>query len=119
MGVGMTALTWQIERLDVDEHHARLARDLFPDQDPIGRRLKFGDANSTSPWETIVGVVGQDPAAGFVTDVLPAMLLAFASAAMAMTATAVALRRRTRALVRPGVLTQNTRPRRERPRPPT
>lgn len=38
---------------------ARLARDLFPDQDPIGRRLKFGDANSTSPWETIVGVVGQ------------------------------------------------------------
>ena len=38
---------------------ARLARDLFPDQDPLGRRLKFGDANSTSPWETIVGVVGQ------------------------------------------------------------
>lgn len=38
---------------------ARLARDLFPDQDPIGRRLKFGDANSPSPWETIVGVVGQ------------------------------------------------------------
>lgn len=38
---------------------ARLARDLFPDQDPIGRRLKFGDANSTSPWETIVGIVGQ------------------------------------------------------------
>jgi predicted permease len=38
---------------------ARLARDLFPDQDPIGRRLKFGDANSTSPWETIIGVVGQ------------------------------------------------------------
>lgn len=37
---------------------ARLARDLFPDQDPLGRRLKFGDANSTSPWETIVGIVG-------------------------------------------------------------
>ncbi len=38
---------------------ARLARDLFPGADPIGRRLKFGDARSTSPWETIVGVVGQ------------------------------------------------------------
>ena len=38
---------------------ARLARDLFPGEDPIGRRLKFGDARSTSPWETIVGVVGQ------------------------------------------------------------
>jgi predicted permease len=37
---------------------ARLARDLFPDTDPIGKRLKFGDAASTSPWETIVGVVG-------------------------------------------------------------
>src|SRR5688572_26652014 len=37
----------------------RLARDLFPNTDPIGKRLKFGDAASTSPWETIVGVVGQ------------------------------------------------------------
>src|SRR5688572_19505984 len=36
----------------------RLARDLFPNADPIGKRLKFGDAASTSPWETIVGVVG-------------------------------------------------------------
>jgi predicted permease len=36
----------------------RLARDLFPNTDPIGKRLKFGDAASTSPWETIVGVVG-------------------------------------------------------------
>jgi predicted permease len=35
----------------------RLARDLFPGQDPIGKRLKFGDAASTSPWETIVGIV--------------------------------------------------------------
>jgi predicted permease len=36
----------------------RLARDLFPGQDPLGKRLKFGDAASTSPWETIVGIVG-------------------------------------------------------------
>jgi len=36
----------------------RLARDLFPGTDPLGKRLKFGDAASTSPWETIVGVVG-------------------------------------------------------------
>lgn len=38
---------------------ARLADDLFPDENPIGKRLKYGDANSTSPWETIVGVVGR------------------------------------------------------------
>jgi predicted permease len=36
----------------------RLARDLFPGVDPIGKRLKYGDAASPSPWETIVGVVG-------------------------------------------------------------
>lgn len=36
----------------------RLARDLFPGVDPIGKRLKYGDAASTSPWETIVGIVG-------------------------------------------------------------
>lgn len=36
----------------------RLANDLFPGQDPVGRRLKYGDADSESPWETIVGVVG-------------------------------------------------------------
>src|SRR5688572_16004943 len=36
----------------------RFARDFFPNADPIGKRLKFGDAASTSPWETIVGVVG-------------------------------------------------------------
>jgi predicted permease len=37
---------------------ARLARDLFPGENPVGRRLKYGDAASQSPWETIVGVVG-------------------------------------------------------------
>jgi predicted permease len=36
----------------------RMARDLFPGVDPIGKRFKFGDAASTSPWETVVGVVG-------------------------------------------------------------
>ncbi len=36
----------------------RLARDFFPDTDPIGQRLKYGDAASTSPWQTIIGVVG-------------------------------------------------------------
>jgi predicted permease len=36
----------------------RMAHDLFPGIDPLGKRLKFGDAASTSPWETIVGIVG-------------------------------------------------------------
>jgi len=35
-----------------------LAARFGPGQDPIGRRLKFGALNSTNPWLSIVGVVG-------------------------------------------------------------
>lgn len=42
--------------LVIDE---RMAQDLWPGQDPIGKRIKFGDAASESPWETVVGVVGR------------------------------------------------------------
>lgn len=34
------------------------ARRLFPRESPVGRRVKFGGPSSTSPWMTIVGVVG-------------------------------------------------------------
>jgi predicted permease len=40
----------------IDDH---FAQQIFPNEDPIGRRLKFGDAKSQSLWETIVGVVGR------------------------------------------------------------
>jgi putative ABC transport system permease protein len=35
-----------------------LARLHWPGQDPIGKRIKQGDASSTRPWMTVVGVVG-------------------------------------------------------------
>jgi len=35
-----------------------VAKRYWPDQDPIGRHLKFDDPNFKSPWFTIVGVVG-------------------------------------------------------------
>jgi putative ABC transport system permease protein len=33
------------------------ARDAWPDQDPLGRRIRFGGAQSRAPWLTVVGVV--------------------------------------------------------------
>jgi putative ABC transport system permease protein len=42
-----------------------LAQRFFPDQDPIGRRLKQGPGTSKAPWMTIVGVVGNIKSDGF------------------------------------------------------
>jgi predicted permease len=39
----------------VDE---RMARDLWPGQDPIGKRIRSGGLSSTTPWITVIGVVG-------------------------------------------------------------
>jgi putative ABC transport system permease protein len=35
-----------------------MAERYFPGVDPIGKRLQTGDPDPTSPWETIIGVVG-------------------------------------------------------------
>jgi len=39
----------------VDEN---MARTYWPNADPLGKRLKYGGADSTAPWMTVVGVVG-------------------------------------------------------------
>lgn len=36
----------------------RMAQKWWPNESPIGRRIKFGEANATGPWTTVVGVVG-------------------------------------------------------------
>ncbi|HEY7058025.1 MAG TPA: ABC transporter permease [Vicinamibacterales bacterium] len=38
---------------------ARMAGEFWPGQNPIGRRIKNGDAASEAPWITIVGVAGR------------------------------------------------------------
>jgi predicted permease len=35
-----------------------LAKEYWPGQDPLGKRLKWGPPESTDPWLTVVGVVG-------------------------------------------------------------
>jgi predicted permease len=47
---------------------ARMADELWPGVDPVGKRLKFGDAESASPWETVVGVVGRVKQYGLDSD---------------------------------------------------
>ena len=39
----------------IDEN---LARTYWPNNDPVGKRLKRGGANSDAPWLTVIGVVG-------------------------------------------------------------
>jgi predicted permease len=39
----------------------RLARDFYANDNPIGRRIKWGSPQSTDPWTTIVGVVRTVP----------------------------------------------------------
>jgi predicted permease len=39
----------------IDEH---MARTYWPNDDPIGKRLKTGSVDSKDPWLTVVGVVG-------------------------------------------------------------
>src|SRR5262245_33839897 len=45
------------------------AKRFWPGEEPLGRRFKFGDANSNSPWLTIVGVVGDMRRTGFDAEV--------------------------------------------------
>ena len=58
----------------VDE---RMAAELWPNQDPIGRRVRRGgfDASSTAPWMTVVGVVGGVKQDALDTDSRAAMYL--------------------------------------------
>src|SRR5215212_9709909 len=41
------------------------ARRFWPDEDPVGRRVKPGGRGSNAPWVTIVGVVGDIKTEGF------------------------------------------------------
>jgi predicted permease len=43
----------------------KFAEEFFPNEDPLGRQIKFGLPNSQNPWLTIVGIVGNVERADF------------------------------------------------------
>jgi putative ABC transport system permease protein len=54
-----------------------MARRFFPGEDPIGKRLQTGDPNPNSPWETIVGVVGNVKYTGLDAEETPTMYVPY------------------------------------------
>jgi len=55
-----------------------LARAVWPDQDPIGRQIKWGGESSMAPWMTIVGVVGDVKQGTLDTTTIPQAYVPFA-----------------------------------------
>jgi putative ABC transport system permease protein len=53
----------------------QLAEQYFPNEDPIGKRIKRGGPDSRDAWATIVGVVGSIREAGMDTPAGPAFYL--------------------------------------------
>jgi predicted permease len=51
----------------------RMAHTYWPDQDPIGKRIKLGRPGDQAPWVTVVGVVGNVQQVDLIKDARPAM----------------------------------------------
>ncbi|NTV37911.1 MAG: hypothetical protein HGA82_01780 [Anaerolineales bacterium] len=54
---------------------ATLAHRCFATRDPLGHRVKFGRPDSTAPWMTIVGVVGEVKHYGLNQEIRPGFYL--------------------------------------------
>jgi len=54
-----------------------LARTAWPDQDPIGRRLTFGDGQDDPDWMEVVGVVANVKSNGLTADIGPEIFVPF------------------------------------------
>jgi putative ABC transport system permease protein len=54
-----------------------LAEQFWPGEDPTGKRLKIGAADSQNPWATVVGVVGNVRQAGLYGEMLPELYVPY------------------------------------------
>ena len=55
-----------------------MARQFWPDEEPLGKRLKYGTLNSQDTWKEIVGVVADARRTGFDHEVRPETYLPLA-----------------------------------------
>ena len=75
----------------------RMANQLWPNQDPLGRRVRTGgmDASADAPWMTVVGIVGRVKQDGLDSE--PRMAMYWAHAQVATRTMTIALRTATEA----------------------
>ncbi len=66
-----------------------LARRIWPHQDPLGKRIRFGPASGQGPWRTVVGVVGDIRQSPFDDGPFPTAYFPFAQLPQASTSFAV------------------------------
>jgi putative ABC transport system permease protein len=66
-----------------------MAHRIWGSQDPVGKRVKFGRAESSEPWKTIVGVVGDIEQSPFDHVPQPTAYLPFAQLPLASSALVV------------------------------
>ena len=62
--------TEEDRRANVAIINETMAKTFWPQEDPIGRRFRRGASESTSPWMTVVGVVGDMRRRGLERDVV-------------------------------------------------
>jgi putative ABC transport system permease protein len=60
-----------------------MANRIWRGQDPVGKRIKFGRAESNEPWKTVVGVVGDIQRSPFDPNPDPTAYFSFAQLPMA------------------------------------
>jgi putative ABC transport system permease protein len=54
-----------------------MVKQLFPDEDPIGKRIKHGELDYPFPWMTVVGVVGNVRQLGLEDQTTPVMYVPY------------------------------------------
>jgi putative ABC transport system permease protein len=66
-----------------------LARRIWPDRDPVGKRIRFGTEGSQDPWCTVVGVVGDVRQSTFSREPSPTAYVPFAQLPLGSSTVAV------------------------------